>query len=309
MSAEQMSWLAQDVAAVPGGHTKLAFFHYDFGGTLGNGLPAANFTQFNNPAALGLDGVFWGHNHGVADATPAQRAAHPFNLGLQSVIYNSSAGGRSFRIYRVSGGGSAVSPGVMHHSGGNSPPASVDSLTITWSDVNDGTRTRLTATVVNRYGEAWEHARLRFVMVDHDSVYTSSAGTVAQVIQEGGRANVYVDCVLNAGATTVVTVTPTGPTAVGAPPVAARALGVRAASPWRIGEPLALHYSLAGRGALRLALLDPQGRRIATIASGTEDAGDHDLAWTPPAALTPGVYFVRLETRAGTRSDKVTLTP
>jgi hypothetical protein len=311
MSAEQMNWLAQDVAAVPGGHVKLAFFHYDFGGTLGNGSPAANFTQFNNPAALGLDGVLWGHNHGVADATPAARAAHPFNLGLQSVIYNSSAGGRSFRIYRVSANGATVVPGVMHHSGGNSPPASVDSLTLTWSDVNDGTRTRLTATVLNRYGEAWDHARLRFVMVDHDSVYTASAGTVAQVIREGGRANVYVDCLLGAGATTVITVTPTGPAAVGVP--LARGRGVRldapAPSPWRSGQALTLRYAMPEPGAMRLSLVDAEGRRVAVIAAGEADAGPHTLTWSPSTvSLAPGVYVVRLETSAGARSRKITLT-
>src|SRR5260221_345823 len=60
MTTEQMGWLAFDVAAVPSGHTKIAFFHYDFGGTLANGLPAPNFSQFSNPAALGLDGVLFG---------------------------------------------------------------------------------------------------------------------------------------------------------------------------------------------------------------------------------------------------------
>src|SRR5262245_32463615 len=178
MTQEQMNWLAANVAAVPAGRTKLAFFHYDFGGTLGNGLAAPNFSQFNNPAALGLDGVIWGHNHGVAEGN---RTAKPFNLGLQSVI----DGRRTFRIFRVSNG--VITPGPMHHSG-----TSTDPLTATYDAANDGTRSRLTATVLNRFGESWERARLLFVLVDHDSSITATGGTVAQVIRQGGRANVYV---------------------------------------------------------------------------------------------------------------------
>jgi hypothetical protein len=104
---EQMSWLAGNIASVPAGHTKLLFYHYDFGGTLGNGSPGANFSQIN-PAALGIDGAIWGHNHVVPEGN---RTAKPFNLGLQSVIDY-----RAFRLFRVSNG--VITPGPMHHSGG-----------------------------------------------------------------------------------------------------------------------------------------------------------------------------------------------
>ncbi|MEP7027736.1 MAG: metallophosphoesterase, partial [Candidatus Eisenbacteria bacterium] len=63
---EQMNWLTAHLAAVPPGRQKLLFYHYDFGGTLGNGSPGANFSQIN-PATLGVDGAIWGHNHGVAE--------------------------------------------------------------------------------------------------------------------------------------------------------------------------------------------------------------------------------------------------
>ncbi|MBI1797711.1 MAG: metallophosphoesterase [Candidatus Eisenbacteria bacterium] len=309
MTAEQMNWLAQDVAAVPSGHVKLAFFHYDFGGTLSNGSPAANFTQFNNPAALGLDGVFWGHNHVVAESSPAQLAAHPFNIGAQSVIYSSTAGGRTFRMFRVSSNGATVVPGIMHHSGGNSPPTSIDSLTIAWNDVNDGTRLLQTATVINHYGETWEHARLRFVMVNHDSAYAATGGTVGQVIVEGGRANVYVDCILPAGGTTVVTVSPTAPTAVGLDRAntGLPRLDAPTPDPWRAGGPLTLNFTLAKPGHVRLTLLDAQGRRAADIASLEAGAGPHTVLWSA-GHLASGVYLIRLETAAGTRSRKVTLT-
>jgi hypothetical protein len=81
-TAEQMAWLQADIAAQPPGTKKLAFYHYDFGGTLGNGSPGANFSQIN-PAALGLDAAIWGHNHVVAEGS---LSARPINLGLRSVI-------------------------------------------------------------------------------------------------------------------------------------------------------------------------------------------------------------------------------
>src|SRR2546422_144366 len=90
-TTEQMNWLAADVAAAPPGSKKLLFYHYDFGGTLPNGQPGANFSQIN-PTALGLDGAIWGHNHFVAEGN---LGARPFNLGIQAVI----DGLRTFRIF------------------------------------------------------------------------------------------------------------------------------------------------------------------------------------------------------------------
>ena len=58
---------------MPAGRQKLLFYHYDFGGTLANGSPGANFSQIN-PATLGVDGAIWGHNHGVAEGDRAARS-------------------------------------------------------------------------------------------------------------------------------------------------------------------------------------------------------------------------------------------
>jgi hypothetical protein len=305
MSQEQMNWLAADVAAVPVGHSKLAFFHYDFGGTNPQtGLANPNFTQFANLNALGLDGVIWGHNHGVAEASAAQRSAHPFNLGIQSVIYNSVAGGRTFRIFRVSNG--VMTPGIMHHSG-----SSTDSLTTTWSGANDGTRSRLTATVLNRYGEAWEHARLRFVLVDHDSSFATSVGAIGQIIRQSGRAYVYVDCTLPAGATTVVSVTPVGPLAVGRAAVGLR-LEPPVPSPYRPrAGTLMLRYALPRPGRVRVSILDAGGRRVARVFEGAQEAGPHAINWSGHGENgdTPGagIYLVRLQTESGERTRKFTV--
>ena len=304
MSAEQMSWLASDVAAVPAGRTKLAFFHYDFGGTLGNGLPAPNFSQFANPAALGLDGVIWGHNHGVAEGN---RTAKPFNLGLQAVI----DGRRTFRIFRVSNG--VITPGPMHHSGGSSSTPT-DSLTAAWDGPNDGTRGRLTATVLNRFGEAWDRARLLFVLADHDSSFAATGGTLAPTVRHGGRVNVYVDCTLPAGMTTIVSVAPVAPLTVGvdAPLAAAARLEPPAPSPFRPGAgPLTLRYSLPRAGRVAVTVLDVAGRRVARLFDGVQEAGARMLTWDgrggAGTALPAGIYLVRLETDQGRQIRRVAL--
>ena len=302
MTPEQMNWLAADVAAVPVGHTKLAFFHYDFGGTLGNGLPAPNFSQFNNPAALGLDGVIWGHNHGVPEGN---RTAKPFNLGLQSVIDH-----RSFRIFRVSNG--VITPGPMHHSTAESGTPT-DSLVATWSGPNDGTRARLTASVLNRFGEGWEHARLRFVLADHDSSLGATGGTLVQTVRSGGRVYTDVDANLPAGSTTAVSVAPVAPLAVAAGEVAASLhLDPPAPSPHRPGDaPLALRYSLPRAGWARLTVVDLSGRRVARVFDGVQEAGVHTLTWKGAAQdgnrLSAGVYWIHLETPQGARARRVVL--
>lgn len=293
MTQEQMDWLAADVAKVPAGHTKLAFFHYDFGGTLPNGTAAPNFSQFNDPAALGLDGVIWGHNHGVAEASPAELAAHPFNLGIQSVIYNSVAGGRTFRIFRVHDG--AITPGIMHHSG-----SSTDSLSETWSAPNDGTARANSVLVDNRFGESWEHAHEVFVLADHDSDFVATGGTIAQTIREGGRAEVYVDCVLPASGSLTLSVTPVAPLTTGVgTPGAALSLAAPGPDPFRPGaRPLTVRWSLAAAGDARLSIYDVSGRLIATLHRGYAAAGAHVARWDGRGPgrvrVAPGVYVLRL---------------
>jgi len=295
MTAEQMNWLAADVAAVPAGRTKLAFFHYDFGGTLANGTAAPNFSQFNNLGALGLDGVLWGHNHVVAEGN---RTAKPFNLGLQSVISN-SYGGRTFRIFRVASG--VVTPGPMHHAG-----TALDSLRVTWATPNDGTRATQTATVSNRFGESWDYARLVFYMVDHDSTYTASGGTIASVIRQGGMFNVYVDCVIPAGggatpSTTTVTVSPGAPVAaVGPLSPAALRLDPPAPNPFDPARgPASVRFALAAAGRARVEVFDPAGRRVATLLEGALPAGEQLARWSgvgdDGARAPSGLYFLRAE--------------
>ncbi len=293
MTQEQMNWLAADVATVPQGHARLAFIHYDFS------------SQFTDPAALGLDGVIWGHNHGV---TEGNRTATPFNLGLQSVIYSGSgSGGRAFRIFRVNQG--VIYPGPMHHSGGTTGTPT-DSLTVAWAFANNGVRSRNTATVTNRFGEAWNFARLVFYLVNHDSTYAATGGVVTQVVRQSGVAAVYVGCNVPASGTLTVSVVPVRSTA-DVPPgaVAGLRLDPPSPNPFVTGGQLTLRFWLPAPERASVRVYDLAGREVADLFEGTAAAGVHALSWdgrdSRGGRAAAGIYLVRLITPGGERQAKV----
>ncbi len=299
-TAEQMSRLQADIAAQPPGTKKLAFYHYDFGGTLGNGQPGPNFSQIN-PTALGLDAVIWGHNHGVAEGS---LSARPINLGLRSVIDR-----RTFRIFRVSNG--VLTPGPMHSAGGTST-APTDSMSFTWSGPNDGTRSALSVTINNRYGETWDRARIRFDMADHDSSFTATGGTVVQTIFEGGVALVEAACVLPSKGVVTVSLQATAPVA-GVKPGAARgpALAARV-NPWFAATGrLHVSWTLPAAASAVLEVLDLQGRHIVTLADAFEPAGEHESRWDGRDAsgvlAPPAMYILRLRAGGAMRTQRLVL--
>ena len=305
-TAEQMSWLRADIAAQPPGTHKLLFYHYDFGGTLANGNAGSNFSQIN-PDSLGIDGDIWGHNHGVAENKNRARTARPFDLGLQSVIDY-----RAFRIFRVHNG--VMSPAPMHRAGGTAS-APTDSMSLAWTAPNDGTVSALGATVVNRFGEAFEYSRLVFNMADHDSTFTVTGGTIAQVLRQGGIASVYVDFTLPASGSAVVSVQADQPVlGVPAPPAPGLALRAVAPNPFPAGAGMdvAIRFALPSAQRARVDVFDIDGRLVARLADGVQPAGEHVARWDGHTArggdAPPAVYLVRLATGAGTRTMRFVLT-
>jgi hypothetical protein len=302
-TAEQMVWLENDIAAVPAGHSKLAYYHYDFGGTLPDGSAGASFSQIN-PTDLNLDGVIWGHNHGVAEGA---MNARPFNLGLQSVIDR-----RAFRIFRVHDG--AISPGPMHRAGGTSF-APTDSLSTQWSGPNDGTRARLTATITNRYAEPWQHARLVFYLMDHDSVFSVSGGTLVQTIRQGAITAVYVDVSVPVwgGASPVVSVFPTEPASV--PPGSVTfALDTPRPNPFRLDRGEAnIRFAIRNAGRVKLGVYDLAGRLVAMLVDANTTAGTHWAVWNgvdrSGERVKAGVYALRLESPDGSKRRKISVVP
>jgi hypothetical protein len=67
-------------------------------------------------------------------------------------------------------------------------------------------------------------------------------------------------------------------------------------------------YSLPTAGQVRITVFDAQGRRVATLRDGEEEAGPHELTWEGSSAggtpTAPGIYFVQVRTPAGTRTSK-----
>ncbi len=299
LSAEQMSWLTTHLATVPAGHTKLLFYHYDFGGTLSNGLPGAMYTQIN-PVALGVNGAIWGHFHSVPEDTLTHRSAKPFNLGLQSVIDY-----RAFRIFRVVNG--VISPGPMHHSGGIASTP-LDSLTVSFTGANDGSATVLGATVTNRFGETWDHGRLVFKMQPGGG-YAATGGSVVQQFVHDGITEVEVACVLPAGGVTIVTVTRTA--GVDGGPVADDLqLAPPTPNPFVPGlGTLVLRFSQPRRQRVSLVVLDLAGRRVATLKQGDEPAGPMVVQWNGQdragRRVRAGSYVIALEAGGARRVAKV----
>ncbi len=298
---EQMSWLSAHLAAVPAGRHKLLFYHYDFGGTVSGGGPGANFSQIN-PAALGVDGAIWGHNHGVAEGN---RTAQPFNLGLQAVI----DGKRTFRIFRVSNG--VITPGPMHHAGGTASTP-LDSLSMSWNAPNNGTAASITTTVINRYGEAWEHARAVFHMQPGFATYTATNGTIAQEFDHDGMHDVDVDFVAPLNGTIQVSVNGSGTIDVPPAVLAARVhLSAPAPNPLVRGGSATIAFALPVPGEALLSVYDAGGRKVATLARGFTAAGPHVARWDgrdDAGRIVPGgLYLVRLDALGAGRTVKLAL--
>jgi hypothetical protein len=236
----------------------------------------------------------------VAENSLTPRTATPFNLGCRSVIDY-----RAFRIFRVHNG--VMSPGPMHFASTLSSKA-VDSLGVAWAAPNNGGAGSNSVTLVNKYGEAWDHGRIRFVLADHDSTFSAAGGVISQVIRQGGLADVYVDCVLPA-----VSVTTLAPVTAGVPLSMPPAFAMRVLGPSPFaagaGAPLTVRFALPAAERVRVEVLDVAGRRIATLLDGALAAGEHDARWDGSAAggtrALPGVYLVRVATPAGTRTGRV----
>lgn len=72
-----------------------------------------------------------------------------------------------------------------------------------------------------------------------------------------------------------------------------------------------IHFTLAGEQHVKLSILDVTGKRLATLAAGKYDAGEHAVKWSGTdamgRAMPSGTYFVRLEAGSGVEARKVVL--
>jgi hypothetical protein len=93
-----------------------------------------------------------------------------------------------------------------------------------------------------------------------------------------------------------------------APPAAPAGLTL-AAGPNPFTDATRVHFTLSSREPVDLAVYAIDGRRVATLASGTFDPGVHALIWngrdTSGHAVRPSVYFIRLEVDRAVRTIRV----
>ncbi len=90
---------------------------------------------------------------------------------------------------------------------------------------------------------------------------------------------------------------------------AAAALSLAAPAPNPFHADAAIRFALPQAGDARLAVFDLQGRRVKTLLDGPAAAGAHELRWSGEDGagrrVATGVYFLRLETAAGTREQRL----
>jgi hypothetical protein len=96
-----------------------------------------------------------------------------------------------------------------------------------------------------------------------------------------------------------------------ADPPARVALELAVPRPNPVRGRMRLEFGLPRAAAVRIEVLDLQGRRVATLADGEFGAGRHDVIWDAKAAGGPartGVYFARLQALGESRVRKFAVT-
>jgi hypothetical protein len=88
------------------------------------------------------------------------------------------------------------------------------------------------------------------------------------------------------------------------PPGAAAGLTL-SAGPNPVRERAAIVFSVPAEQDVRLAVFDIRGRVVQTLFAGRASAGTHAATWE--AHSPAGVYFVRLVTEVGTRTERILL--
>ncbi|MFH1279437.1 MAG: metallophosphoesterase [Candidatus Eisenbacteria bacterium] len=281
----QMQWLADDLAAAPGGSAKVLFYHRDFSGQI----------DLNS---LGAILALSGHTHSDNGSVGG---SGPWDLTTDNVC----DGARSYRLIRVSGG--AIQPTATMSAGGSG-----QNLRVAYSPSNDGTAESVTALITNNQSQRFQNGRIRFFMPAGAASYDVTGGTLAQVDDSEGIAVCYVDVDIDPSSSQSVTVTAdmTSANVASGAPVAGK-IALSAARPNPFNPSTILGFELAEMSDVRLSVYDVRGREIALLAAGIFEAGGHSARWGGTDAsgdsMPSGVYFVRLRAGGESLARKVLL--
>jgi hypothetical protein len=92
------------------------------------------------------------------------------------------------------------------------------------------------------------------------------------------------------------------------PGVATSTLTLDAPIPNPTGLPVSIGFGLARAERVKLALIDLQGRVVATLAEGLYSAGSHRVNWSGGRPACPGgIYFLRLDSESGACMRRVAI--
>jgi len=69
-----------------------------------------------------------------------------------------------------------------------------------------------------------------------------------------------------------------------------------------------IRYSLNGKSYTLVQIYDVSGRLIESLWSDFQDQGIHELTWDPDHSLSPGIYYIRVESSGQSASFKVNFT-
>jgi hypothetical protein len=278
---DQLSWLADDIAAVAPGTPVVAFYHMDFQDQL-------------NLSSLGVDCALWGHIHYTSGST----SSPPYNLSLDNVC----DGGRAMRVVRILGG-STIVPSEPIEAGGSG-----QFLRLEFDPANDGTHSEVMATVMNNQPETFEHGMVKFKVPSESMPYEVDTGEIIQTIVDGSVATCYVQVSMPASTTTHVTISSSTGIADGEAP-SLSLLAPAAPNPTR-GE-TSLSFALGRPAHVRAEIVNVAGRSVATLLDGVVPGGPHRVTWDPAGGghseAASGVYFYRIESGGEVLSGKLVL--
>ncbi|MBI1798185.1 MAG: T9SS type A sorting domain-containing protein, partial [Candidatus Eisenbacteria bacterium] len=98
--------------------------------------------------------------------------------------------------------------------------------------------------------------------------------------------------------------------ALDAGPLPPRPLTLERPSPNPARGPITLRFTLPRESSVTLAIFDPSGRAVRTLADGVTPAGDHQATWDlrdeAGRAVGAGLYFVRLEAEGRSLTRRMT---
>lgn len=274
---DQMAWLADDLSLADPTTPSVLFYHMDFAGEL-------------DLQALGVTCSLWGHVH----RTTGSLGGPPYNLSLD----RGCDGHRGMRVVRVV-------DGVVVPQAPITPGASGQRLRVTYAPANDGTSSRITATIVNEQTLAFEDGLLRFVVPADSIPYEVDNGVLGQTIVDGETAVCYVAVPISASGITSVALRP-GPRPP-EPPVTRVTLFPTSPNPARtIASVL---YALPVETDVLLEVFDLSGRKVATLADGPVGSGQNEAVWDLAGPdgrrVTSGIYFVKLEAGGESVTGKI----